>query len=263
MMKLAPVAAALVLCSGLAVAFAQPEHKTPATTTKAAQPETKPLPEAPTPEQMQAAMAEAGALVDEHILLARNLTGDWTAEIHSWMGPDQKEPMVSAGKAHFEPIMGARFIRQSFEGEFGPTKFKGEGTIGYHKMAKKFQSTWIDNMSTGTMLSEGTKNEKGEITFNDDYTCPMDGTHKTGKSIMRWSDKNHMTFEMWSNTSDGQTFKAMQINYTRAENTSKPTIETKPAAGPSAPAAPAAPAAHTPPAAPKAPAAPASPAPKK
>jgi len=252
-MKLAPVAAALVLCSGLAIAFAQPEHKTPAATP--AQPTTTPsTADMPTPEQIQAAMAEAGALTEEHIELAKNLTGAWTAQINSWMGPDQKEPMKSDGKAHFEPIMGARFLRQSFEGAFGPTKFKGEGTIGYHKMAKKYQSTWIDNMSTGTMLSEGTKNDKGEIVFNDDYTCPMDGTHKTGKSIMRWTDKNHMTFEMWSNTSDGQTFKAMEINYTRAENTNKPAIETT--GKPMTPVTPATPAA------PKAPATPASPAKK-
>ncbi|HYE60970.1 MAG TPA: DUF1579 domain-containing protein [Phycisphaerales bacterium] len=260
-MKLAPVAAALVLCSGLAVVFAQPEAK-PASaapaSAKTTQPESKSggssgMPTTENMKEMQEAMAEAGRLAPEHIELAKNLSGDWTAEVKSWMGPDMKEPMTSTGTARFEPIMGARFIRQSFEGKFGPQTFKGEGTIGYHKKAKKYQSTWIDNMSTGTMLSEGEKNASGEIVFNDDYTCPMDGTHKTGKSIMRFTDRNHMTFEMWSNTPDGQSFKAMEINYTRAENTSKPAAETtKPAVGPVAPSTTGTPAtAPTSPAAPK------------
>lgn len=244
-MKLAPVAAALVLCSGLAIAFAQPETKPAASqpaTTSAPKSDKGTMPTTENMKEMQEAMAEAGRIAPEHIELAKNLTGEWTAECKSWMGPDQKDAMVSAGKARFEPIMGARFIRQNFEGNFGGQSFKGEGTIGFHKMAKKYQSTWIDNMTTGTMLSEGTKNEKGEIVFNDDYTCPMDGTHKTGKSVMRFVDKNHMTFEMWSNTSDGQSFKAMEINYTRAENTNKPTIETKPATTPMTPVTPATPA---------------------
>ncbi len=244
-MKLSAFAAALIMCSGLAIA--QPQHDThqpathqPATTTKTTttgtttytQPKTtKAAPDMnadPAMKAMQEEWAKAGALAPENIELAKSLSGTWDAKTTMWMDPSTP-PMVSNAKATFEPIMGARYVRQTYTGDVAGMEFKGEGVFGFNKGSKEYQSSWFDSGAPGIMLASGTKNAKGEIVFNGTYDCPMTGEKKTGKSVLRFDAKDKMTFEMWNVASDGAEFKALEIAYTRtgpATTTNTPNVGT-------------------------------------
>ena len=217
MMKVS-LAAAMVLCTGLAVAF-QP----------ATQPTTPTTPTTPTAPSKPEAAAPSVSLLPEHIDLNAKMVGDWTTKTSFWMAPGG-EPMSSEGRAKFEPIMGAKFVRQTYTGEMMGTKFSGEGVMGFNAASKEFESTWIDNQTTGIMLTKGTKNAKGEIESMGEVDNPETGGSETVRTVMRFDSKTQMTYEMWFKGSDGSDFKALEVVYTRAG-----------AAAPATPATPATP----------------------
>jgi hypothetical protein len=198
-MKKVSLAAAMVLCTGLAVAF-QPEAPTAPTT--------------PTPPAPVDAHAPAVPLLAEHIELNTKLVGEWTTVTRFWMAPGQ-EPMESHGKAKFEPIMGAKFVRQTFTGEMMGTKFNGEGLFGFNAASREFETTWIDNQTTGIMLTKGTKNAKGEIESTGEVDNPETGATETIRTVLRFDSKTQMTYEMWFKGSDGGEFKALEVVYTK------------------------------------------------
>jgi hypothetical protein len=240
-MKMRPIAAALAVCAGMTMAFAQttqpsnrpntPNRPNAPTTPQAKQPEGM-----PSPEEMQKMMAEMAKPSEQITELNKQVNGTWNVEVKSWMAPNTP-PMESKGTATFEPILGNKIIKQTFRGEFMGAEFRGEGVMAYHKAADKYQSTWMDSMSGTVMLSEGSKNDQGQLEFKDEYTCPMDGSEKTGRTLLTFESPTKMKMEMWTNTSDGQSFKAMELTYTKGAATpggTRPTIETKPNPAPTA-----------------------------
>src|SRR5262245_41369394 len=106
-----------------------------------------------TEEQARVAMQEAARPTREHDLL-KQLSGDWKLEIRWWMDPSQPAEL-SKGSARITPILGGRFIKEEVrsKGKWGP--FEGSGLSGFDTINKRFVSTWVDNMITDIMRSEG------------------------------------------------------------------------------------------------------------
>lgn len=164
---------------------------------------------------MMEAWQKAGALGPQHALL-KKLAGNWTVQSKAWMKPGEKA-QESKGTSKAESIFGGRFVRSTYAGTFAGQPFSGEGLMGYNNMSKKFESTWIDSMSTATMFSEGTADKAGKvITFSGDYVCPMTGKNKTSKMVMRLIDNNKHVVEMYDRDPQGKEFKTMELVYTRA-----------------------------------------------
>jgi len=85
---------------------------------------------------------------------------------------------------------------------------------GYDNVKKKFVGTWMDNMGTGIMMSEG---DYDPATKSFTYTSemePMPGMKTKVREVLKVTDKDHMTFE-WYEDRGGQEAKTMEINYTR------------------------------------------------
>ena len=144
--------------------------------------------------------------------------GTFRAEVKLWMGPG--DPMVSTGTMTNTMVLDGRYLRQDYVGDpnEGPfPKFKGYGFWGYTGMAKRFEGYWIDNASTVMQFETGSVDESGKIwTMTSEMVDPQGGT-MAKRSVITLKDQDHNSIESFF-TKKGQEFKAMEIQYSRAES---------------------------------------------
>ena len=143
------------------------------------------------------------------------LVGDWNAEVKMWMAPDAP-PTVSKGTAKTTWAMKGRFVKQEFDGEFMGKPFHGTGFTGYDNTKEKYNSVWVDDMSTTMVTSEGDATEGGKvITLGGSYACAMTGEkEKPSKQVYRIISRDKHIFEM-HDPRQGDKSKVMEITYTR------------------------------------------------
>jgi hypothetical protein len=173
--------------------------------------------------EMMAKMMELSKLNENHKLLTDSV-GTWTFTVKMWMNGDpSSKPEESRGTATRKGMMDGRYVvmdvtgRMEMPGGDGKMKsmtFKGHGLEGYDNVKKKFIGTWMDNMGTGIMMSEGDYDPATKtFTYNSEME-PMPGMKVPVREVLKMTDKNHMTFE-WYENRGGQEVKTMEINYTR------------------------------------------------
>ena len=150
---------------------------------------------------------ELSKLNENHKLLA-SLDGTWNCNVKMWMdGDTSKKPDVSKSTAVRKSIMDGRYVIMDVTGKMempGPDgkkkemTFKGQGTEGYDNVKKKFVGTWMDNMGTGIMMSEGDYDPAHTKTV----TCSL-GFYRAGsrsrkiREVVKITDKDHMDFEWY------------------------------------------------------------------
>lgn len=176
----------------------------------------------PSEADMMKMMIEMSKLNDNHKLLGE-LVGEWTYTVRMWMDPS-KPPIESKGTASRKSEWGGRYFVADASGKFpmpGPDgkiqqfDFKGRSTDAYDNAKQKFVSTWIDNMGTGVMFSEGTY-DPATKTFT--YRADLDmapGVKTPVRETIKVADKDHHTME-WFEQRGGHEVKTMEIAYTRA-----------------------------------------------
>jgi hypothetical protein len=102
------------------------------------------------------------------------------------------------------------------DGKVQSMTFKGHGLEGYDNVKKKFVGTWMDNMGTGIMMSQGDYDPSTKtFTYNSEVEM-MPGMKTPIREVLKINDKDHMTFE-WYENRGGQDVKTMEINYTRSK----------------------------------------------
>ncbi|MBA3962453.1 MAG: DUF1579 domain-containing protein [Chthoniobacterales bacterium] len=170
---------------------------------------------------MMKQMMELAKPNENHKLLAQ-LTGTWTDTVKMWMAPGAP-PSVSTGTAERRAVMDGRYYVAHFDGEMkmpgedGKLKnfrFHGMSIEGYDNVKKKFFSTWVDNMGTGILTSEGTYDPASK-SFT--YTAEMEmipGQKTKAREVLKIVDADHHTLE-WYEDRGGQENKTMEITYTR------------------------------------------------
>ena len=177
----------------------------------------------PNEAEMMKQMMELAKLNENHKLLTE-CDGTWSYTVKMWMNGDSSaKPQESKGTAVRKSIMEGRYVEMDVTGKMempgadGKAKsmtFKGHGMEGYDNVKKKFVGTWMDNMGTGIMMSEG---DYDPATKSFTYTSemePMPGMKTKVREVLKVTDKDHMTFE-WYEDRGGQEAKTMEINYTR------------------------------------------------
>jgi hypothetical protein len=175
-------------------------------------------------QEMMKQMMELAKLNENHKLLA-DLDGNWTYTIKFWMNPDPNaKPQESKGTAVRKSIMNGRFSTLDVTGKMEmpgadgkktEMTFLGHGIEGYDNVKKKFVGSWIDNMGTGIMFSEGTYDPTTKtFTYNSEFE-PMPGMKQKIREVIKVTDNNHHTLE-WYEDHGGQEVKTMEINYTRS-----------------------------------------------
>lgn len=173
---------------------------------------------------MMKQMMELSKLNENHKLLT-DLDGNWTYTIKFWMNPDPNaKPEESKGTAVRKSMMDGRYSTLDVTGKMempGPDgkkkemTFKGHGIDGYDNVRKKFVGSWVDNMGTGIMFSEGTYDPATKtFTYTSEFES-VPGMKQQIREVIKVTDNNHHTLE-WYENRGGQEVKTMEINYTRA-----------------------------------------------
>jgi hypothetical protein len=184
-----------------------------------AQEKGKPGEKAPPPvsaEQKAAmeAMQKAATPGEYHKFLAK-MEGTWKAEVKSYEAPG--EPQVSLGTSVNTMVLGGRYLKQEFKSSFMNMPFEGIGFTGYDNVQKRFQATWMDNMSTAMMYGTGALDASGKVlTSTMTYSDPVTGKEQIARSIGRIVDDKTHVFEMYGPGRDGKEFKMMEITYRKS-----------------------------------------------
>jgi Protein of unknown function (DUF1579) len=161
-----------------------------------------------------AAMMKAATPGDAHKKLG-GMVGTFNADVKMFMAPGAP-PTGGGGVSENTWALGGRWVEQQFTGTFMGMPFQGIGYTGYDNIKKKYVGTWMDNMMTAMMVSEGTPDASGKsITFTSTMDDPMTGKSSPVKETVTVVDEDHHTLEMWGPGPDGKVFKMMEINYSR------------------------------------------------
>lgn len=161
---------------------------------------------------MMEAMMKAGTPGAEHKKLDV-FTGSWNTEAQFWMVPGA-DPMSMKGSAENKWLFDGRYLEQRFKGDFMGMPFEGVGITGYDNVKKQYWGTWMDNMSTGMMMTTG-KNDGSTWSFSGSMPDPMTAKDSAVEEKITVTDNDHHTMEMWGPGPDGKMYKTMEIKYTR------------------------------------------------
>lgn len=150
---------------------------------------------------------------EPHKLFA-SLAGSWTTQTKEWMEPG-KPPVESTGSAEMKMLLDGRFLQQEFTGDMMGKPYSGIGISAYDNIRKRYVSTWIDTMSTGIFIMEGTGSVDGKtITLKGQHAEPGGG-NMTHRAVWKIVDSNNQTFDMYGAHHGGKEMKMMEIIYTR------------------------------------------------
>jgi hypothetical protein len=164
-------------------------------------------------QQGMAEMMEYATPGDMHKLLGK-YNGSWTANTKIWMDPTQP-PMEATADVLTDMYYGDRYQKSMYNGNLGGMPYQGENVIAYDNSRKIFINTWVDNMGTGIMYSEGEWNAaKKTIEFKGKMTDPMSKEHVPFRQVLTLTSNESYKMEMY-NTMHGQEFKSMEITFKR------------------------------------------------
>jgi hypothetical protein len=175
------------------------------------------LPPGVTAEQMAEAM-KLGAPSEAHKKLDA-FAGKWNFTTKFWMDP-KKKPEVMKGTAEHNWILGGRFLMANAKGEENKDwpAFEGMGLTGYDNVKKEYTSMWVDNMSTSTMKSTATFDDKAKtLTEKGTYNCPMKQAEQAYRSVWKIKGKDAFQYVSYMTDMNGKEYKAMEIEYKRAK----------------------------------------------
>ena len=143
------------------------------------------------------------------------LAGEWTFTNKMWMDPSAP-PTESTGTSTNRLIMGGRYLQTEQRGVFSGMPFEGVGTMAFDNVTQKYYMSWIDNMSTGLMVSTGTydpaKRAYTYLADMDDPTRP--GIKLKTREVLTVIDANSHRID-WYQAEGGKETKTMEIVYTR------------------------------------------------
>ncbi|MCA9299048.1 MAG: DUF1579 domain-containing protein [Phycisphaerales bacterium] len=140
--------------------------------------------------------------------------GTWHAKIRYMMDPAMGW-QETEGTMRNTSILGGRWVRQDFEGDFGGMPYQGLGYIGYDNMTGEYISTWCDNMSTGLMVMKGTYDAANKTyEFKGEFNDAVMGKGKQ-RDVVRVLGDDAEVMEMYQ-TLPGQPERlVMEMTYTR------------------------------------------------
>jgi hypothetical protein len=149
----------------------------------------------------------------EHEFLKRDV-GVWDATVEM-QGPPGTPPAVSKGTETVGMAVGGLWQTTQFKGDLMGQVFEGQGIMGYDPAKKKYVGSWVDSMSSGLSLVEGTYDAAKNV-----FTGTMEGPGPTGdivkmKQVVEWKDADTRVFTMHMPLPDGTEFPGLKISYKR------------------------------------------------
>jgi hypothetical protein len=150
-----------------------------------------------------------------HHTLLTKLEGSWITKTRGWEGG--KQVMESSGTCEQKLILGGHYLQQEYTGDMMGAPFTGINFLGYNNHTKKYESIWVDSMSTAIYFFVGAASADGKtITQKCTYDDPVRGP-AIWRSVTRIKDDNTQEFEMFITPKGGKEEKMMEMTATRKE----------------------------------------------
>lgn len=171
-------------------------------------------PEMSAEEAAMMAAWEAAATPGPHHKHLEAMAGEWIAKTTWWMAPGAP-PNESAAVASSRMVLDGRFLYSHHKGEMMGMPFHGIGTWGYNNVTKKYESTWIDNFGTMTMLMTGDCSADGKVfKMEAKFIDPMTGKDSYMKETCTITGPDSYKLEMYGPSPDGSgDYKMMEITF--------------------------------------------------
>ena len=152
-----------------------------------------------------------------HAMLAK-YDGNWNYEMKWWMHDGDPNPQTYSGTCTNKMIMDGRFQQSEFKGTVWGQPFEGISICGYDNAKKVFVNTWMDNMGTAVIATEGSWDEANKtINFEGTVRC-ANGQDAETRETFKFVDDNTQLMEMYGpDLQTGKEFKSMEIKFTRAQ----------------------------------------------
>lgn len=168
-------------------------------------------------ESMQAemkAMMEAGTPGEMHKWMAK-MTGDWTATIKAFV-PGMPES-TDTGTMKVSMLFDGHYSRSHMKSTFMGQPFEGVGTLGFNNTTGKFESTWVDSMSTMTMMSTGSLDKAtNTLTMTGQSVDCLTKKNAMTREVTTFKNDNEWGFVMYMTKEGEKEAKVMEINYVRS-----------------------------------------------
>ena len=166
-------------------------------------------------QQIMEIYKKIGTPGEPHKVLAK-LEGSWTTGSRGWMEPGTP-PVESMGTCEQKLILEGHYLQQVYAGDMMGKPFTGINLLGYDNHTKKYESVWIDSMSTGIYYFRGTASADGRtITQECSYDDPIKGP-SVWRSVTRIRDDNTLEYEMFITPTGGKEEKMMEMTAARKE----------------------------------------------
>ena len=168
------------------------------------------------PEDAQARWVELNAVQEEHGILAV-LEGSFSAEVSAWEAPGA-DPQTFRGFIENKLVMGRRFLRSDYSSDLGEMGvMRGIGLLGYNTFEGRYESFWADTFSTALPpVSYGHAEADGmELHFAQSSYDPMRDRVVNQRSVLRVQDRRTHTFEIYTESPDGEEFLELRMVYTK------------------------------------------------
>ncbi len=166
--------------------------------------------EPPSEEEMMAMMMKFMTPAEDHAKLDA-FQGKYDFTVKMWMAPGAP-PDISENKGDYEWMLDRHFMRGNFEGEFFGQPFNGLDITGYDIFREEYVSIWLDNFSTGVMITRGKMNDDGVIVMHGTMDDVMSQTKDLPvKTKLYMNDKGERVYEMYIPGPDGKMFKHMEV----------------------------------------------------
>ncbi len=166
---------------------------------------------------MQAIMEiykKVGTPGEPHKLLAK-LEGSWTTKSIGW--EQGKQVMESVGTCEQKLVLNGHYLQQVYTGDMMGAPFTGINILGYNNHTRKYESVWLDSMSTAIYYFVGKGSTDGRtITQECSYDDPVKGP-AVWRSVTRIKDDNTLEFEMFITPEGGKKEKMMEMTVSRKE----------------------------------------------
>lgn len=139
--------------------------------------------------------------------------GKWKGEMTSYENGKEgpKEELTQENKM----VMGGRYQESTVKGKMMGMDFEGRSLMGYDNAKKKFVCTWVDNMGTGIMMTEGTYNQADKaLEMKGLMTDPTSGKDTPVRQVYHMTDDKTQVMEMYCEM-NGKESKTMEITLSK------------------------------------------------
>lgn len=149
----------------------------------------------------------------------QDLEGEWKFTSKAWSSADSPASEAT-GTSKFKTIFGGRYVQHDLKGIAMGAPLEALGLTGFNKLTGKYETNWIDNMSTAMVRGEGSY-DAGTKTLKEDgqYSDPANPS-KISRYRGEWKflNKNTVVYTMYGPpVGGGAEIKQMEMTFKRVQ----------------------------------------------